>query len=141
MAGLAGQYYDLIWRAVREGARVVEDVFGEDHRFERAYERASRSTPSAAHRFFIVSCYVARRILAEMLEALPDLPAACDVIASYSEEALRLAAMLRRDVKGEIAEYNIKEGMYMLTLSALRALEALARGVIGYCASQKLGKV
>jgi hypothetical protein len=141
MAGLAEQYYNLIWKAVREGARVVEDVFGSDRGFEAAYARALESRPSIAHRFFVVSCYVARRILTEMLESLPDLPEACDVVSAYSEDIIKLASMLERDLKNEIIEYNIKDGIYRLAISVLKSLETLARGVVGYCALSGLEEV
>jgi len=62
MAGLAEQYYALIWDSVRRGASVVEEVFGSDPGFERVYENASRGTLSVAQRFFAVTCYVVRRM-------------------------------------------------------------------------------
>ncbi|MEB2836202.1 MAG: hypothetical protein GSR80_000223 [Desulfurococcales archaeon] len=135
MGSLAEQYYDLVWRSVRNGPREVEEVLGASRAFEAKYERASRGEASVAKRFFVVACYVARRLLEEMLGSLEDLPGACAWLEPLAREMIELAGALKRDLRDELLEYRVTGGLHPVTLGLIEALAATARGVVAYCGS------
>lgn len=132
--GLAGQYYDLVWRAVREGPQVLEEVWGRSATLRSLFERASKHPrDSVALRFYVAALYAASKLLAEVAEAASEAPDSCEWAAGAAREAGRLALELLRDIRQERAVYRAGQGLARLVEGVVKALREASESVVECC--------
>ncbi len=135
IGSLAEQYYNLVWRAVREGLNVFSDIWGEAPRTLRdLYKFAStHESDSVALRFYVSALFTASRLLAEIVDSLSELPEACEWIYGPARETVALAEALLRDTRQEVALYTSGRPYALLLERVLKALRETAQGVVECC--------
>ncbi|MEB3816462.1 MAG: hypothetical protein LRS46_00765 [Desulfurococcales archaeon] len=141
MGSLAEQYYEAAWRAVREGPKVVEELYGPSIVFEQCYRKARNSSFSVAERFFTVACYMAVKLAREIIDAMLEDEEFCGYAGSYLEEVRILYLKLKRDTLDEAAEYGIHPGEaeVNLALNGLEALKNIVETARSYCLYSETG--
>lgn len=135
IGSLAEQYYNLVWRAVREGLDVFSDIWGEAPRMLKELYRlaSSNKSDSVALRFYVSALFAASRMLSEIADSLPELPEACEWIHGPAAEAESLAKALLRDTRQEVALYASGRHYALLLERVLKALREVAQGVVECC--------
>jgi microcystin degradation protein MlrC len=133
--GLAAEYYELVWRAVREGPEVLEALWGEAVEPLRELFHAAKNAgrDSVALRFYVTAGFVASRMLADIASSALELPKACTWLAAPAQAAERLASRLLRDLLQERMLYSSGQALSRAVEHILKALTEAARAVVECC--------